>query len=516
MAPDDRDRTFEKALARHLRYIAPSDVDSAAPGSPLAMPCPDAEILAAYHDGSLSAEERALWKQHVLACESCQVVLEHLATPLDVPVAIESREPSLATAAQAQPRLQQPAASPARAAAPPPVAMIRPRKTHFRWLAPAGAIAAGLLAFAVYRESRPVPAPEGSRVEIAENRSPAAATAPTEAPPSAAADAKQVLPNAQSSGAAPQKKAKDLAPNLDLAVNGLASKVDGLRDEQRSRAQLTQQAPLQYAPGRSAGPRVSQQQQQSQMLSPALVDGKPRETKKAKEETDRELAAEGKALAAKIAPPPAPQPLPSDQPSFVGGDSFAPASPRKPSAAAQNGVSKARAAAAGDAGQVSTAQAVAVEPSVGNATQTVAVESSAAASALMMQAVAKQGPLMFGPPTGDALWRVGPAGSIERSADNGASWNLQSSGVAADLTTGFALSARVCWVVGSSGTILRTTDGGAHWIKIGSPVNSAIIGIRATDAFHATISFIDDPKTGEIKSFKTADGGVNWSPAASE
>lgn len=514
MAPDDRDRTFEKALARHLRYIAPSEADSPALGSSAAMSCPDAEILAAYHDGSLSAEERALWKQHVLACESCQLVLEHLATPLDVPVAAESHEPILATAALTQPRLQQPAASPARAAAPPPVAVIRPRKTLFRWLAPAGAIAAGLLAFAVYRESRP--APEANRVEIAENRSPAAATAPTEAAPSAAADAKQALPSAQSSGAAPQKKAKDLAPNLDWEVNGLASKVDGLRDEQRSRAQLTQQAPLQYAPGRSAGPRVSQQQQQSQMLSPALVDGKPRETKKAKEESDRELAAEGKALAAKIASPPAPQPLPSDQPRFVGADSFAPASPPKPSAAAQNGVSKARAAAAGDAGQVSTAQAVAVEPSVGNATQTVAVEASAAASALMMQAVAKQGPPMFGPPTGDALWRVGPAGSIERSADNGASWNPQSSGVTADLTTGFALSARVCWVVGGSGTILRTTDGGTRWIKIGSPVNAAIIGIRATDAFHATISFIDDPKTGEIKSFKTADGGVNWSPAANE
>lgn len=515
MAPDDRERTFEKALARHLRYIAASKVDSNAASSPIAMSCPDAEILAAYHDGSLSAEERALWKQHVLGCESCQLVLEHLATPLDVPVALESREPILATTSLTQPSLQQVTASPARVAALTPVASTRPRKTYFLWLAPAGAIASGLLAFVVYRESRSVPVPEANRVEIAENRSPAATTAAEGTSSKAVGDAKQASSNAQPPAAAPQKT-KDLTLSAGLTADALASNADKLRDEQRSRAELAQQAPRQNALSPSHGPRVSQQQQQSQMISPAVVGGQPRETKKAKEETDRELAAQGKALAAKIAPSATAQPLPSDQPSFVGADSFAAATPPKPSAApAANANAKARPGASGGAGQASTTQAVAVE-ATGNTTQTVTVESSAAASALMIEAVAKQGPPMFGPPTGDALWRVGPAGSIERSSDNGTSWNAQSSGVTSDLTTGFALSARVCWVVGASGTILRTTDGGAHWIKIGSPVGGAIIGIHATDAFHATISFVDDPKTGEIKSFKTSDGGVNWSPASNE
>ena len=71
MASDDRDRNFEKALARHLRSSASSSPDANAlagvPADPRAELCPDPEILAAYHDGSLSLEERNLWKQHVLA-----------------------------------------------------------------------------------------------------------------------------------------------------------------------------------------------------------------------------------------------------------------------------------------------------------------------------------------------------------------------------------------------------------------------------------------------------------------
>src|SRR5271154_3932537 len=98
MAPDDRDRIFEKALARYLRSAAPSGTDgNALEGTriersidPLVELCPDAEILAAYHDGALSSEERNLWKQHVLGCDSCQIVLAHLATPLEIPADLES------------------------------------------------------------------------------------------------------------------------------------------------------------------------------------------------------------------------------------------------------------------------------------------------------------------------------------------------------------------------------------------------------------------------------------------
>src|SRR5271167_223165 len=96
MAPDDRDRNFEKALARHLRSSASSDGGANAlagvPAERKVELCPDPEILAAYHDGALSSEERNLWKQHVLGCDSCQIVLAHLATPLEIPADLESSE----------------------------------------------------------------------------------------------------------------------------------------------------------------------------------------------------------------------------------------------------------------------------------------------------------------------------------------------------------------------------------------------------------------------------------------
>ena len=63
MPSDDRDRQLEKALARHLRSDA---IDAA---------CPDAEILAAYHERTLSLEEMAQWKQHIAGCARCQETL---------------------------------------------------------------------------------------------------------------------------------------------------------------------------------------------------------------------------------------------------------------------------------------------------------------------------------------------------------------------------------------------------------------------------------------------------------
>ncbi len=60
MPSDDREEQFERALARHLRNASP---DSA---------CPDAEILAAYHERTLSPEEMTRVKEHLAGCARCQ------------------------------------------------------------------------------------------------------------------------------------------------------------------------------------------------------------------------------------------------------------------------------------------------------------------------------------------------------------------------------------------------------------------------------------------------------------
>src|SRR5262245_11535650 len=65
--PEDRDELFAKALARHLR------ADGS--GEPM---CLDPETLAAYHERTLSPEELASAKSHIVSCARCQQVLVHL------------------------------------------------------------------------------------------------------------------------------------------------------------------------------------------------------------------------------------------------------------------------------------------------------------------------------------------------------------------------------------------------------------------------------------------------------
>src|SRR5260370_41286261 len=80
MASDERDRSFDKALARHLRSTAPAG-ESAKISGELASQggaCPDPETLAAYHERSLLPEQLNSLKEHLVACPNCQTVLAHL------------------------------------------------------------------------------------------------------------------------------------------------------------------------------------------------------------------------------------------------------------------------------------------------------------------------------------------------------------------------------------------------------------------------------------------------------
>jgi photosystem II stability/assembly factor-like uncharacterized protein len=130
----------------------------------------------------------------------------------------------------------------------------------------------------------------------------------------------------------------------------------------------------------------------------------------------------------------------------------------------------------------------------------------------MLRAASLQDPLVFASPDGKHFWRVGAAGSLERSNNEGAKWTPQSSGVDTDLRAGSAASSKIAWVVGDAGTILRTTDGGSHWTQLASPVADDLAGVRATDALRASVWFVADRQTGLIKTYQTTDGGTTWSP----
>lgn len=536
MAPDDRDRNMDKALARHFRSSADALPAAAGSSAPAPSACPDAELLAAYHDGSLSPGELALWKPHVLGCGDCQLILEHLATPLDAPVALDTPVPVVVPAQTAQSSTTFPAigktaipsATAANAAATPsspaPISSFRSRKTYFRWLVPTGAIAAGLLSWVVIRQSG---IPKLGPAEALRDQS--AANRPASSTPGLSAPASPVMPERKGISPAPSAGDQQLSAEVDQLKQdlarektrqekdeegtasgagagsaGLSSRVNpGIEKELRQRLQSAPQGASRYDAG-AHGPRVTQQQQQAP-LNGRLDDANdlaPLDKKKpsaapvlVEPVTPREepsFVAPGSLAppkpTAKVAQSPAPPPPP---PPAIPATSGSPASPQPAPPAAT------KAAPSNEAG--------------GAMAQTVVVESTAPTSMLRTASIAVRGPELFSDPAHKSYWRVGPAGSLGFSSDKGATWTSQPTGVTSDLFTGSAPAAKVCWIVGANGAILRTTDGGKHWLKLHAPAIADILGIHATDAFHATIWLVPDSQSGALVSYKTSDGALTWS-----
>ena len=113
-------------------------------------------------------------------------------------------------------------------------------------------------------------------------------------------------------------------------------------------------------------------------------------------------------------------------------------------------------------------------------------------------------PVVVASPNRIVLWRLSSGGRVERSADQGKTWQLQSSGVTSDLLTGAAPSDKVAWVAGRAGVVLRTTDG-EHWQRVASPAAAADwTSIEASDALRSTVT------SGDGRHFATADGGQTW------
>jgi photosystem II stability/assembly factor-like uncharacterized protein len=120
-------------------------------------------------------------------------------------------------------------------------------------------------------------------------------------------------------------------------------------------------------------------------------------------------------------------------------------------------------------------------------------------------------PVQVKTPSGKILWRAGKVGNIQRSADAGRTWILQTSPSQEDWLAGAAASDKICWMVGRNGAIAWTTNG-KHWKKIAPPPAAADasgklpdwIEITAAGAREATITASDQ------RHYVTQDGGKTW------
>jgi photosystem II stability/assembly factor-like uncharacterized protein len=89
----------------------------------------------------------------------------------------------------------------------------------------------------------------------------------------------------------------------------------------------------------------------------------------------------------------------------------------------------------------------------------------------------------------------------------------QDSGVAVRLRGISAVSADVAWASGREGTVLRTIDGGAHWQVLKVP-DAGALDFRDVEGFDADTAVVLSIGPGEAsRVYRTEDGGRSWTLA---
>lgn len=466
MPSDDRERNFDNALASHLRA-------GHAAGDRLSA-CVDAETLAAYHEGSLDPLQIAFVKTHVTDCARCQEILATLQATDEIPLAAADIAPPETVAASSNIRLL-PAA--------------RKSMPLWRWVAPAGALAAALLVWVAVHDNGPLQlAPSTPKVVTRQDQG--ASTVPESLPnPAPALDAtqsKKSLPPSEALQAV-NPAANSSVTNLPLNGRSVAKLNDSAIAREKSSLAAEEHDRFAGAPAdRGVAPSLSAPD--AKTFSPGAVS-EAVTVEPAKPETSKNELAQSKTARKQVddkrdALPPAPAP------------------------------SIAFAAGAG------TSAAVPSQSQTVEVTSEAAKDTSARVSGGIVQQQQMEGMSRFdekskmrlarsvaaitvSAPDGNVSWRIGQAGVIEFSSNAGKDWVVQPSGVITDLLAGSAPSAKVCWLVGSAGTILRTTDAGKHWFKISPPALDDLRSVFAVDASRATVTLAKD-------TYQTIDGGSSW------
>src|SRR5215470_4718983 len=151
--------------------------------------CPEPDVLAAYHERSLLPDEMNSWKEHIVGCAHCQAILAELEATDSIRLEAAGKEEVLVM----QPAAMAAAPADRTAARAEPSEESRvarmPRRVRWQWLAPAGALAAGLLVWVAWHENqRPnLPGTENKIAKVEPSTPPLPAPKP-QSPASSASD----------------------------------------------------------------------------------------------------------------------------------------------------------------------------------------------------------------------------------------------------------------------------------------------------------------------------------------
>jgi len=486
VAADDREQLFEKALARHVRQSASPDSSAISSNA-----CPDAEALASYHERLLPLEELHRWKQHLAACERCRDILAQLELTADLAVADPSADPAQAfVSADSEARLPSATSSnrsPAEAAPlEGPVSSTKAvsssaRGHYWRWVAPAGAVAAGLLIWATWHENRPLSLtalPASSRhQELAPDSS--SKTQSNTGPQAERNSDKLLAPSAPASGFLYEKKTAELRGKQIPSAKSDTAEPNASRG-----AELRKHPQSPLSPRPTAGPSNRGPQEQSTNT----LQQASRQTR-----LSPAAAATGGMAGAKqeSAAPPLNAPL--------SGSSAASPSPSAPPAPALRPALSEEASLAQKSPNQKDTRSLAPSATTAESTQPLAAMDHTSAT------VTPSGARLIYAPDRKVVWKIDQNGAVTRSTDSGETWQPQNTGTSAPLRAGSAPSGSVCWLAGDSGVVVLTTDGGAHWTVVTPPVNGAVSEIVAADARSATVTL----RFSKIR-FRTSDGGQTW------
>ncbi|MGA8221431.1 MAG: YCF48-related protein [Candidatus Acidiferrales bacterium] len=435
--------------------------------------CPDPDILAAYYERSLHADEAAGYEQHIAQCTRCR---EHLAVLLRAESAVEvPAEQAVVAAAALAPR--------AKPAGPATISEAeRPRHSWifgWRWLAPAAAV----IIFAVFVYTRIAPRESNtllSKNEVVVSKPEAVPLAAPAQNLSAPAESVQVQraappkpPAAQKSNAAPPPTpAKVQAPPPPPSQPQSSTYAENVQPKAAAPSGARRSSTASgfvggsMVRGRGAGAGVATQRQ------PAVGAAAP--AREESRNSEQPAAAPPARAVTHAAPAPStPQPTEAEK-----------EAPPPDSSAQYSRVYPA---------EKKTDKPATADSSAAAETSSVAERVQTAGSTLSVAVVAGMGP----------LYRITSDGLVERSNDGGANWQQEHLKTNAPIVGLSAPSGKICWLVGRGGTILLTKNG-KSWKKISSPVGIDLIGVTAEDARSATVTAIDGRK------FSTVDGGKNW------
>jgi hypothetical protein len=465
MPTDDRDRQLERALARHLSNASPDRA------------CPDAEILAAYHERSLSLGEMAQWKEHIAGCARCQEALalieesESVLESAGEEVGVLDEElvatamTTGATALGSRGEIRHAAA----VAAESPVSTPRNSVRHlpWRWVVPVGALAAAVMVWIGVREVQIENKVAKQNIQVAQNRE---ATRPPLAPAPAAPTLDDKFERKESS--VPRS---EVLENPTSRVTPPASKVVQPPKEEQIAGGIPS-APIKPGPSKQAGALTRDYREQSVSKAAPAQTPAP-----APDDAEKRRALD-------VAPAPA---------APVGGVAGAPVN-QPAEAKKQKDFPQA----------TQTVEVTAAAPTLNSSNADLQV--LALNEKDLVRLAAEDHRFVVAPGQKHA-WRVGEGGAILHSTDGGKTWKKQGSGVTVDLTSGSATSDKVAWVAGKNGALLVTTDGGKHWKQITTPIKEDLGGVHAVDRTHASIWDVTNRK-----SFETSDGGETWKPSTNE